>query len=92
MNKIDFPNHRKDLESNVFNPFMEKNVVARKICCYVPIVICGSMITIDRFTSYKVLPNDNWLYALPISFMLFIAESARRYDQSLQNREIERLN
>ena len=94
MNQINSVRSKKDnINSNdVIEVFFENHPTTRKIVAYAPIIILGGANTIERFSSYKLLPEPGALYMISLSVMFFFQGFAMSCERSMQNKKIERLN
>jgi len=71
---------------NKVKVFFENHATARRIFAYVPLAV----LTLDEFTSYKVLPSYFPLRFLSIMFLLDVGQRAVKLDVFLAQKNIER--
>lgn len=72
--------------------FFENHPTIRKIVAYGPIIFFGVGHTIERFSSYKLFPENSVSYMISVVMVFAFSEFARSCERSLQNKEIEHLN
>lgn len=79
-------------KKDVISIFFEKHDAIRKIVAYAPIIIVGVAVTIERYSSYKLLPEFSIPYTFSLGVVFFFQGFAISCEQSLQKRKIESLN
>ncbi len=72
--------------------FLKNHVIIRKTIAYAPAVILGGAALIERFTSHKLLPAFTLSNFAAVSLICGISGVVAGFDQTLENKKIERLN
>jgi hypothetical protein len=79
-------------QKSMLTTFFEKHDTTRKIVAYIiPLFFVGAGV-IDQFTSYKLFPRNSIAFGVSLGFMFSLSGFAKSCDESLENRNIERLN
>ncbi len=81
-------NLKKDKISELF----ERHETIRKIVSYLPTIIIGGSILIEKTTSYRLLSNIGIVSGIVLTTMWFFASFAQSSERSLQTKKIESLN
>jgi hypothetical protein len=99
MNSLNIANHAEHYNSatqhrkkDKISEFFEHHETTRKMVAYAPIIIFGGANTIERFSSYKLLPERSVPYMISLFVMFFFQGFAMSCERSLQDKKIERLS
>ena len=81
-----------DLKKDKISEFFERHETTRKIVAFLPTIVIGGSVLIEKTTSHKLLSDIGIVSGIALTIMWFVSGFAQSPERPLQDKKIEHLN